>query len=51
MNEKERLEIKLQEKKQDFIHLGQVINNMADRLEQIHKDIENLEQQLKEMGG
>lgn len=48
MNEKEKLEVKLQEKKSDFIHLGQVINNMVDRLEQIHKDIEKLEKEIEE---
>lgn len=48
MNEKEKLEVKLQEKKRDFIYLGQVINKMSDRLEQIRKDIEKLEKEIEE---
>lgn len=42
----EKLKIKLEEKKRDFIHLGQVINNMTDRLQVIHDEIEDLEQRL-----
>ncbi len=42
----EKLKVKLEEKKLDFIHLGQVINNMTDRLQVIHDEIEDLEQRL-----
>ena len=41
-----KLKVKLEEKKRDFIHLGQVINSMTDRLQVIHDEIEDLEQRL-----
>ena len=42
----EKIKVKLEEKKRDFIHLGQVINSMTDRLQAIHDEIEDLEQRL-----
>lgn len=43
----DKLKVKLEEKKRDFIHLCQVINSMTDRLQVIHDEIEDLEQRLE----
>lgn len=41
-----KIKAALEQKKRDFIHLGQLINDMSDRLLIIHDEIEDLEQRL-----
>lgn len=41
-----KIKAMLDQKKRDFIHLGQLINDMSDRLTYLHDEIEDLEQRL-----